>query len=224
MKKPHDEDDTVYDVINFLETRKRSGANLDARRRPTRCIKMESRDSDQALDSDDAVAGKRREEEDSVRALNLNQHKISSSSKRPTSRVAYPGKTKDLDKPPSLQSPSANNIITPDTLPPWFKQMELLLDEKLSATPQTNIQRPYSRHSHRACFNCGKTGHYIEECCQKPQQQVTELIHPTILILMLPVTILQPSHQVTELTHPTILILMQNTYPAYSSVGTIRSV
>ena len=53
-------DDAVHDVINFLETRKRSSADLDARRRPTRSIKMESGDSD------DAVAGKRREEEDSV--------------------------------------------------------------------------------------------------------------------------------------------------------------
>ena len=62
--------------------------------------------------------------------------------------------------------------FTPETLPAdWFKRMEFLLDKKLSTTPQPNIQtyRTYSRHSHRACFNCRETGHYVKECGQKRQ-------------------------------------------------------
>ena len=65
----------------------------------------------------------------------------SSTSKPPSSRVVYASKTKALDKPSSLPSPCANNILTSDTVvQDWFKQMELVLNKNLSATPSTRYR------------------------------------------------------------------------------------
>ena len=179
VKEPLDIDDAVYEVVNFIETKRRpnteSGDNRS--RRPTRMVRDDNADEVQDGSGD----------EDNIRGVGYQKYgKPQSYGGNSNNRYSASGKFTRPSVPtqPSPQNPAMDHGKV-------MGQLQAVLAELQRTQPG---QVPVSAHSGppaydprgNLCFRCGRPGHYIRDCVEnlglnknegkEPQPQLNQTV------------------------------------------------
>ena len=153
VKEPHDIDDAVYEVVNFVETRKRSSSDQnDRNRRPTRSVK-------------ENIQMEEANWEDNTDVRGVNYSRSSQNNKRSDNR-----NSQDSKKSGETSEPDKKTTNIPDAFAQQMEQMKAEIEQlkqDKEASQTRGMGNRWSRES-VVCFRCHRTGHYARECDQPP--------------------------------------------------------
>lgn len=168
IKEPDDIDDAVFEVVNFLETRRRTKTIVDQpdrrNRRPARAVRddgpagNENEEDGDEEDEDDEEG----DDEDGIRAIQNQPRNFNKGKKMATASQGKPNlpqKTKSQTTGDEAQTLKQELEL----LKKKIEQMEQAVAQP-NTVPNPNQGRPYTPRGPVICFRCGVEGHYAREC------------------------------------------------------------